>query len=633
MTRTPILALCALLWSLAVATVTSPAAAQTAHAADNPAPTAPEPRFQYRKGFHKTAFYLTMRDSVRIAADLYLPRGHKPSEKLPTVLFLSRYVRSIQAIPILRFLKPYITTTVSLNEVQYYVRHGYAVMIVDTRGSGASTGVRKMEMHPDEVADTREIADWIVAQPWSNGRIGTSGVSYLGTTSLLALANQHPAIRAAIPRHSIFDLYADLTFVNGVPQADFVRTWGTTTRSLDANNFEPFAGKLHKLLSGITPVQGDRGMRLRNEAIAMHRNNFDFVREFPKVKFRNHTHPVLLNSVDDYSVHSYWPRIQKTRPAIFWYSGWYDGALSNSSLKGFYNSPAGTARLRMGPWDHGPRENASPYSPTRKVTWNQLREFRAFFDLHLKDLNTGELPTQPVQYYTIGEEVWHGAETWPPAGFRPDTLWFTPNRTLNTSPPPQEQTLAYTVDTTASSGLSVRYNSQTQLFRKGPIGYPDRAKRDSLNLVLDGPVLERDVEITGHPVVTLHTTSDATDAQLFVYLEEVLPDGRVNYITEGLFRARHRKPDANPIYRAPFPQHSFRIEDDSPLTPGQPAELTFDLLGVSYLVRKGSRLRISIAGADKDHFSTLPDGERPTVLQFGVGGTQASHVVLPVKGR
>jgi uncharacterized protein len=603
-------------------------------AEDNLQPKVPEPAFEYPKGFEFRSFYLPMRDGVQIATDLYLPKKLKPTDKLPTVMFLSRYVRSIQAKKSVRALKPYITTTVHLDEIQYWVRHGYAVMVVDTRGSGASTGVRKMEMSPDEVADGVQLADWVVGQPWSNGRIGTSGVSYLGTTSVLALANQHPAFRAAIPRHSIFDLYADLSFVNGVPQYDFVSIWGTTTRSLDANNFFPFAGKLSKLLDGIRPVDADSRFAIRDSAIKLHSQNFDFVREFPLITYRDHIHPTLNTSIDAFSVHSYWPKIAQSKVAIYWLSGWYDGALSNSSLKGFYNSPTGTARLRMGPWDHGPLENASPWSTERKVTWNQLREFRAFFDLHLRDRNTGELSAAPVQYYTLGEEKWHGSATWPPAGFKSDTLWLAPAHRLQTRKPtanilPEQ----LTIDTTATSGLSVRYNSQTQLFRKGPIAYPNRVELDKKNLLFETEPLPAPTEITGHPLVSLYLSADAEDAQVFAYLEEVLPDGRVVYITEGMLRAQHQRIEPNPVYKAPFPQHSFRMADAKPLVKGQSATLTFDMFGVSYLAKQGSKLRISIAGADKGHFALLPTNTRPSTLTIYQDAEHPSHIVLPTKQR
>ena len=68
-----------------------------------------------------------------------------------------------------------------------YINHGYAFVVVDARGSGASFGTRVQEWSPDEVRDGAEIMDWIVAQSWSNGRIGSTGISYDGTAAEFAL--------------------------------------------------------------------------------------------------------------------------------------------------------------------------------------------------------------------------------------------------------------------------------------------------------------------------------------------------------------------------------------------------------------------------------------------------------------
>jgi putative CocE/NonD family hydrolase len=165
-----------------------------------------------------------------------------------------------------------------------------------------------------------------------------------------------------------------------------------------------------------------------------------------------------------------------------------------------------------------------------------------------------------------------------------------------------------------------------------PIGYPDRAQRDARLLVYTSAPLTHDVELTGHPLIALHLRCSAPDAALFVYLEDVLPDGEVYYVTEGLFRAVHRRIDPGPRpYELPVPHHTFRRGDAQPLARGEVAEVTFDLLPVSYLFRRGHAIRIAIAGADADNFApVLPAPPEIEVLR---SPAYPSHVALPIADR
>lgn len=238
------------------------------------------------KGFNYNSLYLPMRDSVLLAADVFLPRGLKEGEKVPTILYLTRYVRSVQAKFPFSIFKDPILTQVSEQEIDFFTSYGYACVIVDVRGSGASLGERRMEFSPEEVADGKEIVDWIIAQPWSSGNVGSTGVSYLGTTAEMLLANRHPAVKACIPRSNIFDLYADILFPGGVCLGPFVDKWGYTTKSLDNNNYKPFTNKAG-LLNGVHPVKGDKNKVHLKKALALHKENFDVFEGLKLITFRD----------------------------------------------------------------------------------------------------------------------------------------------------------------------------------------------------------------------------------------------------------------------------------------------------------------------------------------------------------
>jgi putative CocE/NonD family hydrolase len=184
----------------------------------------------------------------------------------------------------------------------------------------------------------------------------------------------------------------------------------------------------------------------------------------------------------------------------------------------------------------------------------------------------------------------------------------------------------YTVDPSHGTGDRARWNSLMGL----PVFYADRALEDAKLLVYESPALDRNLEVTGHPVMTLYAASSADDGAFFVYLEDVAPDGSVTYVSEGVLRARHRKlATTPPPYRQVVPYRTFLRADARPLRPGQVAELVIDLLPTSYLFRQGHKLRIALAGADADHFAMLPEGEPPT-WEVQRNRAHPSHILLPV---
>lgn len=110
--------------------------------------------------------YVTMRDGVRIAIDLYLPAGLTSAARLPAILHQTRYYRSLQLRWPLRMLlggKPLQHIAADKRRRRRFVASGYAWVDVDVRGSGASFGARVCEWSSDEIRDGAEIVDWIVA--------------------------------------------------------------------------------------------------------------------------------------------------------------------------------------------------------------------------------------------------------------------------------------------------------------------------------------------------------------------------------------------------------------------------------------------------------------------------------------
>ncbi len=586
-----------------------------------------EPQY---KGYQYSSLYLTMTDSTMIATDVFLPKGIKAGTKVPTLLYVTRYTRSLRAKWPLSWLKNPVLVVVNEAEVKYFTSHGYAVLIVDARGTGASSGRRTMEFSPEEVADGGQVVDWIIAQPWSNGKVGTSGISYGATTAEQLLLNQHPAVKACIPRSGILDLYNHIMFPGGVRQAQFIDIWGFTTRSLDQNDLSVFGKKAKRLIKGIQPVQGDKKKAYFNENLLVHKGNFDVYEGIKVVTCREDKHPDLSRSSNEFSTHYQIERVANSGSAIYRIGGWYDGALTKSIIEGFWNTP-NTDKVLIGPWDHGPADNASPWSPTTERGFDIYAEMLRYFDFHLKGIDN-QLPNDDkFHYYTVGEEKWKSTNVWPPAYVKDQTFYLSANNSIvYEAKDVQNGSTIYPIDYEANTDSHSRWNSLTTLYKNGPTTYGNRREPSDKLLHYDYAPFETDVELTGSAIAHLFISADATNADVFVYIEDVHPDGKTVYmVTEGMLRGIHRKvAEDTDTYKQIGPYHSYTQADMQPMVPGEVTEFALDLLPISYQFKAGHRLRISIAGADKLHFDSPT--ERPTQLTLHCSEQYPSRVLLPL---
>ena len=257
----------------------------------------------------------------------------------------------------------------------------------------------------------------------------------------------------------------------------------------------------------------------------------------------------------------------------------------------------------------------------------------AFFDTYLKDDGTVVEPERGITYYTLGEGAWKTTATWPPEGFSTHRWYFGPGGSLTPNAPTDEEGAdEYTVDWTASTGDATRWHTG---LAKADVVYPDRAGEDQKLLTYTSVPMETDVEITGNPIVTLYVASTETDGAFHVYLEDVAPDGRVTYITEGVLRAIHRQVSGKePPYQVLGPYHSFERADALSLVPGEVAEVRFNLYATSVLITKGHRIRVALAGHDASVFARYSAHAASTpVLSVQRSSLYPSHVELPMMVR
>jgi putative CocE/NonD family hydrolase len=581
-----------------------------------------------RSGWTRSSRYLAMPDGVELALDLYLPADLRADERLPAMLRQTRYWRSTRLRRPWRWWIPPIFPL-----ARDFVLRGYAWLDVDVRGSGASGGSQTYPWGPCEVADGARVVDWIVAQPWSNGRVGAMGVSYDGTAAEMLLVNGHPAVRAVAPRFSLFDVYADVGHPGGLHLAWFTELWQRTNAALDAGEPGRVLGRwVRAFVEGVSPTDGDAGRSRLRRHLAEHERNGDVHRGALELCFRDD--PVKGQGgfrVADFSPHAHAERIRAAGAAVFSYSGWLDGAYARSAIERFLTLAGPEDRLLLGPWNHGGGQNIDPRRRARRARFDHPGELLRFFDRHLLEGAARGGPEPRVAYYTLVEGRWKHATSWPPPA-DPLRLHLTASGALVADSAAPDGADRWRVDGRAGTGIRSRWRSL--MGERGPIEYADRRARDRHCLVYESAPLPEPLEVSGHPLVVLHLAADARDAAVFAYLEDVSPDGEIGYVTEGQLRALHRaeaRACGGSGLRPPIPRHSFERADGAPLVPGEPARLRFALLPTSYLFERGHRVRLALAGCDADHFAELP--EAPETWTLLRGASAPSHLELPVVSR
>ncbi len=568
-----------------------------------------------------------MPDGIKIAVDVYLPK--KIVEKYPALVYFTRYTRAFDLKAPFNKIFKHFFGQITKKEITYFTSHGYACVLVDLRGSGSSTGKRLMEFGHEEIDDMHKVIDWIISEPWSDGKIATTGVSYAATTAEFSLSTKHPAIKACVPRSGLFDLYTDVNFPGGIRQTHFIDIWQKGIKGLDTWDYTVFGKLAPYVLKSSRKIAEDVDSIILKQAKKDHEENFDVFAGIKKIKARNDVVKELGYCNDDFSVHTRLRSIQGSNVPIYRISGWYDGAFVNSAIKGFLNTPE-NSNLLIGPWDHGPRENISPFKKSNKLDYNIFEEIKGFLDCHVKGIKNHFQTKAKVNYFLMGKEKFISAETWPDPRAK-EQCFFLQNKALTEQTPESNGEIEYTCDYSISSGKSIRWNSQTPSFRKGEIRYGNRKKVNQKMLVFTSEPMHQNLDISGHGIIELFMSFDTTDAHVFVYLEDVSKDGNTStYITEAMLAARHQKiqPQENNTYTFPVPYRSFKIEDMENIVPHQITKLKFDFFPIGYTLKKDHKLQISIAAADFDHFDHPED--MPEKMKVYFGPKYPSKLLIPI---
>jgi uncharacterized protein len=568
------------------------------------------------KGWSDQSYYLPMRDGVRIAVSLHFPNDVAPSKPTPVILVQTRYGRA----------------SGSGGRFTPWLKAGYVIAVVDTRGSTASFGQRKVDIGPEEVRDMDEIIAHLASRPWSSGQVIAWGFSYLADTADWTTSRPAPALVAAVPRETDFDAYLNLFFPGGVTNDWFLWGWSNNARNIDLGrdpeaklDCRARAADCAKMYPTLQPVDEDKDYSLMRQAMAdrKHWGPEDYADTiFRDDQGRNGY------TIFDSSPAADLAGIRKQRKPVQYWGSWMDAGTAEAALARFRSAPEAPAEIWITAHDHGQTLQTDPFAAVPKAPVPSVEDqFTIQHDFQQRALRREKIG-RTIHYYVLSAQTMRQTDVWPPVGVRSTQLALTSGNRLIDQPAKITGVDRYEIDYTASTGKTTRWSAQGG----PPADYPDRREADRKLIVYDGPAQTQNMELVGTPVVTLHLASTSNNPAVFVYLEDVAPDGRVTYITEGQLLAIHRQPadpKTLPYDQGPAP-HSFRRADALPVVPNEVMQVQFALQPVAALIRKGHRVRVAIAGTDADTFRRYPK-TGSSAFMIHHGGERASHIELPLR--
>ncbi len=535
-------------------------------------------------GYQMTSQYVAVRDGTRLAIDIFRPtrNGQVATEKLPVLWMHTPYNR--------RNYRNGLTAENYPGKALELVKYGYVVAVADFRGLyasfGRNAGFNRGEWQDWARMDAYDITEWLAKQPWSNGKIGMWGCSATGGSQMQAMTTAPPSLKAVFPMSCEWDVYS------------FVATGGIT----------PPKGEPTQIMRGgsreardrlAVPVDGDEDRKLLAAAIAEHLNNLETAGYVP---FRDSISPEFKNQWWlKSSPHTYAEEIAKSGIAVYAAANWDEGNTGYGVTFIFANLK-NPKKLILGPATH------CDWTTVKNETgFDIIVEELRFFDYWLKGIDNGVMREPAVTYYTYnappGRE-WQTSSTWPLPNEQRTNFYLsgqTLSRTRSAAAGAREATVDYTV-------------TNENFWNKG--------------MVFMTEPLEKDLQVTGHSVLTLWISSSSNDADVIARLDDVAPDGSHRYYSvEGRLRASLRKTAEPPYNNLGLPWHPFTEDSVQPLKPGEPVQMSFDLFATSYVFKAGHRIRLTLNFADARATPKLSPA--PTV-KVHFGGDMPSALTLPI---
>ncbi|MDV6263981.1 CocE/NonD family hydrolase [Rhodococcoides yunnanense] len=466
---------------------------------------------------------IPLRDGTRVAATVYRPDTSHP---VPATLIFVPY------------RKDDFNATFDEYPCEYFTDHGYASVMVDMRGCGASEGLRWESFDSEhEGQDGADVVEWIAAQSWCDSNVGMWGVSYPGSTSFRTAVQQPPHLKAIVPIMAITDA-RELWYPNGSLTPFLSTEWAGMMFPMEL------------LPPGRQDAEGN-----------WYRIWMNRLENFSERSTEWRAHP----AADD----DYWQDrltdFAKIEAATFVIGGWRD-IFPREMIWAFeqLNCPK---KFMMGPWEH-----LHPHSSLENPV-DHLLLIRQWFDRWLKGAPAPE-DDPLITYYTFGAEEWRVGDTWPFRGETEVSLALTGGRLTDQDVPDA------LVDLTTSPTIG----AQSILFDGfgSGIGHAlEQGPDETQSLTFDLDTLDEEFEITGFPRVILSMAKASHhDFDLSAKLSHVGPDRISTQITLGSARVGS--------------EQSTKETDAT----AESSQVEVELYPISYVVPAGHTLRLSLALSD-----------------------------------
>lgn len=569
---------------------------------------------------------ITMSDGTVLRADVFLPAA---TGRFPTVLTVTGYNKDsstpgAQCAP----------GAGGGAEDPGMVAAGYAVMVLDDRGTGASGG-QWDSWGARTQQDYEEVLDWIERQPWTTGSVGTYGGSYMAITSMLVaeadarrVAQGKPrAVKAAFGQAVMADAYRDVTFHGGAVDAGFIPLWlGLTTA--DTNQPPSTLTSDPGSAAAVYPGHVADDAQFVAQMLGSMALGGDAAYDGPFYQQRS---PVT--------------HIASLRIPVMWQGGWWDIFQRGEPL--LYE------KLTHSPdkvWFQTPNYHTA----TDPAVWAQMgigteeQVVVHWFDHWLKGEDNGIQELPHVNLYPIGGDHWEHPSTWP----LPDAR-YTPFHLAGSTSGSSSHGLHDGVLSTArpgepggdtepllpaSSPCSRMAAQWTAGIAAGSSCDTDNSTYEASALTYTSPPLKTDTEVTGPVLANVWAElSGASDATLIAVLSDVNPQGQSDQITAGYLLASQRavEPKLSTYAHGVMirPWHPFTKASQQPVTANEPALYRIEIYPTSNIFKAGDRIRLTIATANTPATATpAPDlaNEAGGQLRVLRGPTYDSYLQLPL---
>jgi uncharacterized protein len=538
-----------------------------------------------------------MQDGVNLSADIYRP---KAPGKYPTVLMRTPYSNNGEPM---------------VEKGRRLANHGYACVIQDCRGRWDSDG----DYYPfREGRDGFDTQEWIGRQPWSDGKIGMAGGSYVGTVQWQSAPFGSKHLKCIAPRVICCDYYTGLMYPGGAFQLNVMATWGMRTNARTGQTID--AHHWHEAF---------RGMPLADLAKQAGRD-LGFWKDWVD-------HPSYDDYWEEFDGEKQWGDISV--PSLNM-GGWYDlyAPQTFTNYNGLKlnggSQEAKQSRLIVGPWIHalstGTKTGDVDFGINSMVDLESL-ELR-WLDHWLKGIDTGLVDEAPLRLFIMGINEWHDEHEWPLARTDWQKWYLHSDGNANTvigdgclsaAEPKDESTDRFVFD--PEYPVPTRGGNNCCSPEVVPWGPQDQRCLEMRSDVLcyTSDPLENDLEVTGPIKVILHAETDGKDTDWTAKLIDVWPSGYAMNLCDGIIRARYREGFTEPKLLEPGKVYEYEIE-----------------VGVTGNVfRKGHQIRLEISSSNFPRFDRNPNTGRDVGTETELrqarqtihhSKAHPSHILLPV---